>query len=173
MKSETVYHGRIIDVRRDVIAAEGGASYVREVVVHPGAVAIIPIIRLETVLLIHQYRYAIDKEIIEVPAGTLRPEETPESCARRELEEETGFRARTIEPLGKIYTSPGVLSEVIHLFVASGLEKSKQSLESDEALTLFEVPLTEAVEMARRGEIQDAKTICAILIAQEHLKTGP
>jgi ADP-ribose pyrophosphatase len=136
---------------------------IREVVEHPGAVAMLPVISRDRILLINQYRYPVGKWILEVPAGTLKDGESPDECALRELEEETGYKARTLKKLLTIYPSPGYSTESIHIYVASELEKSTQKLEEDEELTVIEMDVDEAIEeLMRRDEI-DGKTLLALL----------
>lgn len=132
---------------------------------HPGAAAVVPFLDEETVLLIRQYRFATGGELLEVPAGKLDPGEAPATCAVRELEEETGYRAGRVEALSSIWTSPGFTDEVIHLFVARDLERHVQRLEADEIIELVPMPFAEALELVRRGELRDAKSALALLLA--------
>jgi ADP-ribose pyrophosphatase len=117
------------------------------------------------VLLVRQYRYATGGFLLEVPAGKLDPDEAPESCAAREVEEETGFRPRRLDPLGFIWTTPGFTDERIWLFLARDLEATRQVLQHDEVLTVVRMPLPDAVERAVSGEIEDGKSVCALLRA--------
>ena len=162
LHSEIIASGRVFNVRRDRVA-DGRREYFRDVVVHRGAVAVIPLLGEEEVLLIRQYRYAVDDVLVEIPAGTLEEGEEPLSCVARELEEETGYVAERLEHLIDLYLAPGYSSELIRVFVASGLKKSRQSLEFDEDIEVFKASLGEVLEMIKRGEIRDAKTVSAIL----------
>jgi len=142
-----------------------------EMVRHPGASAVVPLLDDPgepdpRVLLIRQFRHAADDFIWEVPAGRLDPGESPEACARRELAEETGMRARAVEPLTTIYTTPGFTDERIHLFLARDLARGAHGHEADEVITeIAWMPLPDVLAMIRRGEIVDGKTICALHLA--------
>ncbi|MFQ5940440.1 MAG: NUDIX hydrolase [Nitrososphaerales archaeon] len=161
-ESEIVYNGKVISVRVDKILVNGRET-MREVVEHTGSVAILPLIG-NTVVMEKQYRYAIGKELYEIPAGTLEEGESPEECAERELIEETGYKAGRLEPLGQCYMTPGYCTEMIHFFIATGLEEVKShDMDADEQLTIVKMSIDDAVKMILNGEIQDAKTACAIL----------
>lgn len=144
-----------------------------EILRHPGAAAVLPVYRADerpggagpVVVLLRQYRYAAGGEIWEVPAGKLEEGEPPSACARRELEEEAGLRARELRPLTTIYTTPGFTDERIHLFLALGLEPGETGHETAEFIQPRELSLNEAVEMVRDGRLRDAKTVCALLHA--------
>jgi ADP-ribose pyrophosphatase len=144
----------------------------RDVVRHPGAVAILPILPDGRVVLVRQYREAIRDDLLEVPAGVLDvPGESAENAARRELAEETGLRVRSIEPLHRIHTSPGFVDEAIHLFVAD--VEGEPVGQAEEGITeVVQVPMEDAVGMVHRGEIPDAKTALCILLANERLSAG-
>ncbi|WKZ23376.1 MAG: NUDIX hydrolase [Candidatus Brocadiaceae baterium WH-1] len=162
-----VYSGKIIRVRKDEVILDDGKKVIREVVDHPGSAAIIPFISEDEIILIRQYRYAIDEMIYEVPAGTLDEGETSYTCAGRELEEETGYKASKIEPLITICPSPGILNENIHLFKATGLTKTKTDHKEDELIeNIIQVKLDEALKMVKKGIIRDAKTVCCILMGK-------
>lgn len=143
---------------------ETGRKQSREVVVHPGAVIILPLTDDGKVILIRNRRYAVDEVLLELPAGTLEGSEPPMNCAGRELLEETGYLAGKLEPLAAFYTSPGILSEKMHAFVATKLEKSIQALEEGEDIEVVPTPLGEALRMAAAGEIHDGKTIAVLLM---------
>jgi len=136
---------------------------------HPGAAAIVPVDSEAHVYLIRQFRHAAGGFIYEVPAGTLNPGESPEVCAARELIEEAGVRAGRLDRLGSIFTTPGFTDEVIHLFLARDLSPAEQNLDHDEVLSVVRVPLTRAIEMCLHGELRDAKSLCALLLAERHL----
>jgi ADP-ribose pyrophosphatase len=138
---------------------------------HPGAAAIVPLIAPGEILLIKQYRHALKQHIWEIPAGTLAPGEAEMDCARRELIEETGYAAEQWQKLGEITPVPGYSNERVHLFLASGLTAARQKLDADEVLAVHRMPLIRALDMITQGEIQDAKSICALLLAQK-LMTG-
>jgi len=135
---------------------------------HPGAAAVVPLTLSGAVILIHQYRHAVGKSIWEIPAGTLDPGETPLECAKRELIEETGFRAATFKKMGDIVPVPAWSDERIHIFVATDLTPAKQALDSDELLEVHEIQWKRALSMIDNGDISDAKTVAGILMAQRH-----
>ncbi|MCS7126555.1 MAG: NUDIX hydrolase [Aigarchaeota archaeon] len=160
-ESKIVYSGKIVKVRVDKIGDH--VDGIREVVEHPGAVAVLPITSNNKVILIRQYRYPLNKWVMEVPAGTIEVDESPEECALRELEEETGYRAGRLEKMLTIFPSPGYSTERIHVFLASNLEKMVQNLDEDEEIVLLEMDLDEAIsDLISSGEV-DGKTLLALL----------
>ena len=161
--SEQVYQGRAISLRRELVELPSGKRFYREVVEHSGASAIIPVTPDGKIVLVRQYRHPVGDYILEIPAGTLKPGEDPEICARRELEEETGYIADEFIHLLTIYPCPGYSSERLYIYLARGLRKGSQSLEIDEDLSVVELSIEEALEAIKRNEIRDAKTITAIL----------
>ena len=163
LHSERPFRGRMIDLSVDRVRLPNGAEAELEVVRHPGAAAVVPVTADGEVLLVRQYRYAVGGWLLEVPAGKLDPGEEPEACARRELEEETGWAAGTLEPLGFLWPTPGFADEKIWLFAARGLTRSRTNLQHDEVLSVVSMPLAEAVELASRGGIEDGKSIAALL----------
>ena len=167
-KSDRVYTGQILNLRVDQVEFDDGASTVREVVEHRGAAAIVPLLEDEVVL-VRQFRYATSSELLEIPAGTLEPREEPETCARRELEEETGFRCNELRKILECFVAPGYSTEKIHFYLATKLEQSNMMTEEDERIKLEIVPIAEAIEKIRTGEIRDAKTVCALYRAFEFL----
>lgn len=166
MSDETVrsiHRGRVVHlVVEDIVLPNGHAMQI-EIVKHPGASAIVALTDNDEVLLIRQYRHAAGGFIVEVPAGKLDGE-APEVCAARELEEEAGVTAASMQPLGSIFTTPGFSDEVIHLFLARGLRDAKQQLEADEVLTVERVPFDVALAQCARGEIRDAKSMCGLFL---------
>jgi ADP-ribose pyrophosphatase len=158
-----------IRVSRERIRLPNGREAELDIVRHPGASAVVPFEGDDDVLLIRQYRHAAGGEILEVPAGKLDPGDTPASCAARELEEEAGRRARRIEQLGWIFTTPGFTDEVIHLFAAFELETIPTRHEDDEVIEVLRVPLREAIDKVWRGEINDAKSALALLHAARRM----
>ena len=165
LASRTVFVGRRIEVRVDRLRLPGGAEHDFEMIHHPGAAAIVPLLGSGEVLMLRQYRYATGGWLLEIPAGTLEPGESPDECAARELQEETGYRAGALHPLGWIWTTPGFTDERIWLYLATALADGHQALERDELLTLERLPLARAVAMAAGGEIVDAKSVAALLRA--------
>lgn len=136
----------------------------QELVVHPGAVLILPLRGDDRVVMIHNYRYAAGSELLELPAGTLEPGEDPVACAARELEEEAGYQAGRIEPLCEFYTTPGFTDEFMHAFVATELKETAQRLEANEQIRVEIMRLSDALEATTDGRIVDAKTICALQV---------
>lgn len=168
MSERIVHRGRSITVVVEPVELPNGRSMELDLVRHPGAAAIVPFLSEERVLLIRQYRHAAGGTLWEVPAGKLDGD-TPEVCARRELEEEAGQRAGRLVPLGSILTSPGFTDEVIHLFAAFELEAVPQRLEEDEIIELVPMRLDDALELVFSGEMRDAKSALALLQAARQL----
>ena len=165
VSGELVYDGALLKVRCDRVRLPDGGEATREYIRHPGAVAIVPLFEDGTVLLERQFRYPHRRTFIEVPAGKLDPGEPPEQCARRELQEETGYRAGRIVRTGEILTAPGFTDERIHLFCAYDLIAGAAAPEPNENLELHEVTLERALEMIAGGEIVDAKSIVGLFHA--------
>lgn len=172
MQSKNIYKGKIITLNIDTVMLPNGATVDLEMVRHPGAAAIVPLKDDGTVVLIRQFRHAAGGFIYEIPAGKLHPGEDPKACAARELEEEIGYRAGTLELLSSIFTAPGFTDEVIHLYKATGLTKGRQQLDRDEVLEIIEVPLLEALAMIQCGSIRDAKTMVGLLSVCSGWGTG-
>lgn len=164
LSSETIYKGKIFDIRIDEIR-EGDVEYKREIVVHKGSAVVIPVFADGTVALVRQYRHAAGKYLLEICAGTLESGEDPEIGARRELEEEIGVTAAKIEKLCEFYVSPGFLTEKMHLYLATELTETSQNLEADEVLKVERYSFPQAFEMIQKGEIEDAKTIVGITMS--------
>jgi ADP-ribose pyrophosphatase len=164
IKSETVFHGKVFDVRVDEIEYnETGNKNFRQVAVHPGGAVIVPVTDKGKIILITQYRYPQDEVVLELPAGKLEEGEDPLICAARELSEETGCNAKEIKKLGKIFTTPGFCSEVLHIYLAKGLISGNHAREEgEEDIKLIELTLDEIDNKIRSGEIVDAKTISGI-----------
>ena len=168
-----VYSGRLLKLHVDTVKLPNGRETTREIVEHPGAVAIIPILGNKKLLVVKQYRTAAHKHLMEIPAGTLEPGEAPLSCARRELIEETGYAARRIKKLFSCYLAPGYSTEKIYFFLASQLVPTKPKQAEDESITVQAMDLHEALKAIDRGRIQDAKTICALYYLATHEKRQP
>lgn len=160
LQSELIYGGRRLRLHRDEVELPGGKRTFREVVIHPGAAAVVPVTKEGDVFLVKQFRYAVGSELYEIPAGTIERGEGPEQCAVRELREEAGLIARRIEKLGQFYTSPGVMNEVMHLYKATNLIIAEKKPE--EGMSVVRMRLSQAIDKIRTGEIIDAKTICGI-----------
>ncbi len=160
-----VFSGKIVDVYHDKVILPDGREAVREVCEHPGAVAILALDG-EDMLFVRQYRHAVLAELLEVPAGKLEKGEDPEQAARRELREETGFACSELIHLGVLCPSPGILSEVIHLYFARGLTFVGEQFDEDEFLSTVRIPRETFIEMLLHNEIVDAKSICSVNIAR-------
>ena len=164
-----IWNGRIVRLSVDRVRLPNGHEAELENIRHPGAAAVVPVDDAGNVLLVRQYRYAAGGYLLEVPAGKLDPGESPERCAAREIEEETGYHAGRLEALGRILTTPGFTDEAIWLFLATELTSSRQALQADEVLTVERLPLDEAVRLATDAAIEDAKSVCALLRASARL----
>jgi ADP-ribose pyrophosphatase len=164
MARTIVHRGRKIQVAVDVSPGPRGGTIQRDVVLHPGAVAILPVADDGRVCLLRNHRFILDEVLWEIPAGTLEPGEPIENAAVRELAEETGYTATSWQKLAEFYPSPGVLSEKTHLFVARGLTPGPMRLEEDEQLEPVLVPRDEALGWVLDGTIRDAKTLVALLL---------
>jgi len=160
---ETVFTSRIFKVVKKIVTGRSGQPLERYVVVHPGAVAVLPVLDDGRFVLVKQHRVAVDVPLIEIPAGTLEPGEEPQVTAYRELIEETGYTAGILTPTLKFYTSPGMLKEAMHLFVAEKLVPGPTNLEDGEQIDTLLVEPEQALNMIASGEIMDAKTIVALL----------
>jgi len=166
-----IHDGRVVHLSLDRVALPNGRTVELEHIQHQGAVAVVPVDGDGNVLLIRQYRWSAGGYIIEVPAGKLDPGESPETCAVRELEEETGYRPGALTPLGWIFTTPGFTDEKIWLYLATELQEGTQDLQQDEVLTVERVPLAEAIGRAASGAIHDGKSVCALLRAAHLLES--
>ena len=163
LSSRLIHQGRNFDFLVDEVELPNGHVTQRDIVRHPGAVAIVPLLGDGRVALIRQYRYATGKTLLEIPAGTLEQGEPPLECAARELREETGYEAKELEPLLSCFMVPGYSDEVIHFFVARGLSVVGDDPEIDEAITLELHSLEEVRRMIEENVIEDAKTVVGIL----------
>jgi ADP-ribose diphosphatase len=168
--SKKIYEGRVIKVSVDTVDLPNGVRLPLEIVRHPGGAAAVAVDTDNRVCLLRQYRYAAGGYIHELPAGKLEPDEAPEITVRRELAEEAALSARRWESLGAYFSSPGVFTEVIHLYLATDLVPATAAPDTDEIFQVEWWPLEEAVAKARGGELTDAKTIIGILRAASHLK---
>lgn len=177
ISTERRYNGRVINLDVDTVGFPDGSSGQLEMVRHPGASAVVPFVDDQRdpdprILLLRQFRHAANGFIWEIPAGRLDPGESPETCAKRELAEETGMRASRIERLTTFYTTPGFTDERIHLFAAGGLEKGEHRREHDEFMEVHPVRWSEALAMVERGDIVDGKTLLALLYAKAFRTVG-
>jgi len=168
LSTEKIFSGKIISLQVEEVELPNGKTSKREIIKHPGAVAVIAVTDDEKIVMVEQYRKALERNIIEIPAGKLEKGEKPEVCAIRELEEETGYECKNIEWLISFYTSPGFADELVHLYVATGLTKKPDAagLDEDEFVNLVEVSLDEALELMKEQKIYDAKTAFAVQYLQ-------
>lgn len=159
---ENIFNGKVISLNVHTVVLENGHESTREVINHPGGVAVVAFKDKDTILLVEQYRKPIEISLLELPAGKLEYGEDPETCGIRELEEETGYKAKNFTYIGKIVTSPGFCDEYIYLYKAEDLFQGNMNLDEDEFLNVKEMKLEEVKEKILNGKIIDAKTICAI-----------
>lgn len=160
-----IYRGKVVHLFVETVTLPNGHTTTLEVIHHPGAAAVVPFFPDGTILMVRQYRHAAGGYLLEIPAGKLDPGEAPEACALRETEEEVGHRAGRLEKLGAILTTPGFTDEIIHLYAGYDLLPTRSATEPDEDLTVLRLPFAEALGRVERGEIQDAKTMAALLLA--------
>ena len=170
LRCEEIYRGKIIYVHKDRVSLPDGSEASREIVEHSGGVAVIPVDEDGTVWCVRQYRYAFAEHMLEVPAGKLEPGEDPLTCAVRELSEETGLTAEKLTYLGPLYPSPGYCREILHLFLATGLQRGSAHLDNGEFLDVELHSLSEMTEMVMNNELADAKTAMAVLKAKHELE---
>ncbi len=161
-QDQLVYAGSLFNVTVRRCVDEAGRAFRREIVRHPGAVMIVPLLDDERVVMIRNYREAVEADLWELPAGKLEPGEPPEAAAARELLEETGYRAGRLDKLTEFYTSPGFADELMHAFVATDLTPDQQRLEPGERITVEIMHVSQALNMIREGEIRDGKTIAGL-----------
>lgn len=156
-------------VERDRLREENGFEIVREIIRHTGGAGCLPLFSDGRVALVKQYRHPARQELLEIPAGKIEAGESPMECAAREIEQEIGFRAGRIELLADFYSTPGFCEERLYVYLATELTPAEQNLDHDEFVEVVYIPLAEAVAMAERNEIEDSKTIIALLLAQRRI----
>ncbi|MCM2531757.1 NUDIX hydrolase [Neobacillus pocheonensis] len=168
LHSEEIFSGKVISLHVQDVELPNGKQSKREIIKHPGAVAILAVTDENKIVMVEQYRKALERTIVEIPAGKLEKGEQPEVCARRELEEETGYVCENLELLTSFYTSPGFADEIVHVYLAKGLSKKENSaaLDEDEFVNLEELTLTEAMKYVEDQKIYDAKTAFAVQYLQ-------
>lgn len=168
ISTQQIFSGRVISLQVDEVQLPNGKQSKREIVKHPGAVAVIAVTPENKIVMVEQYRKALERTIVEIPAGKLEKGEDPKICAMRELEEETSYQCEKLEWLTSFYTSPGFADEIIHVYMATGLSKKQTaaSLDEDEFVELLEVSLEEALQLVKEQRIFDAKTVYAVQYMQ-------
>ena len=170
LSSKIIFQGRLLDVRKDEVELPNGKTSTREWINHPGAVCCIPILPDGKIALIRQYRYPVQSEMIELPAGKLNKGEKPELCALRELEEEIGYQSKKLTFLTHIHPAVGFANEKMWLYLAEKLVKTERNLDTDEFLELIPISLDDAVEMVWNRRITDVKTIIGLLWVDRHYR---
>jgi ADP-ribose pyrophosphatase len=170
IKSEPLFKGRAFAIRRDLVKTPDGRETKFDIVEHGGSVVIIPVDENGNLLFVRQYRHAAGRDLLELPAGTRDGDEPFEVCAAREIREETGFAAGTLEKVGEFFLAPGYSTEFMAVFIATGLSHSPLAADADEFLQVEKIPLKHALEMASRGEVPDAKSLAALFLASKHLE---
>lgn len=168
INTEKIFSGKVISLQVEDVELPNGKMAKREIIKHPGAVAVLALTDDDKIVMVEQYRKALAKTIVEIPAGKLELGEDPATCAKRELEEETGYGCKEMEWLISFYTSPGFADELIHLYLAKGLEKKENAapLDEDEFVNLLELSLEEAEQYMKEQKIHDAKTAYAVQYLQ-------
>jgi ADP-ribose pyrophosphatase len=166
---ETPYKGRAFEVRVEQVEIRPGKSVRLDIVQHANAVTILPLDAEDNVWFVRQYRHPAREVLLELPAGTLEPGEDPAPAANRELQEEIGMRAADLAEIATFYLAPGYSTELMHVFLATGLSPSKLEPDEDEMITVEKIPVAQAAALARRGELRDSKSLVAILLAAHRL----
>jgi nudix-type nucleoside diphosphatase (YffH/AdpP family) len=170
IKSEVLLQGRTFKVRRDTLKTPAGRETRLEIIDHGGSVAVLPIDEENHLLFVRQYRHAAGSDLLELPAGTRDEEEPFEQCAAREIREETGMEAGKLQKIGEFYLAPGYSTEFMAVFLATDLKENPLQADDDEFLQVERIPLKKAFEMAEHGEIPDAKSLAALLLARPYLE---
>lgn len=169
IKSEIMYPGRAFTIRRDHLLLPDGRTTKYDIVEHVGSVVLIPVDADGNVLFVDQYRHAAGLHLLELPAGTLDEGEAPEACAHREMREETGMAAGKLEYLGGFYLAPGYSTEYMHVYLGTELYHDPLEADADEFLKVEAIPIVKAMEMAEKGDLPDAKSLAAFLLARSAL----
>ncbi len=170
IKSETILQGRAFKIRRDYLKTPDGQETRLEIIEHGGSVVIVPIDPEGNILFVRQYRHATGQDMLELPAGTRDGDEPYEACAAREIREETGMEAAKLEKVGEFYLAPGYSTEFMAVFLATDLKQNPLDADEDEFLSVEKIPLQKAMEMLESGDVKDAKSLAAFLLAKSHLE---
>jgi ADP-ribose diphosphatase len=170
IKSEPLLQGRTFKIRRDTLKTPDGKETKLEIVEHGGSVVVIPVDKDRNMWFVRQYRHAAGKELLELPAGTRDGDEPYEECAAREIREETGMEAGTLRQLGSFYLAPGYSTEFMGVFLATDLKHNPLDPDADEFLSVEKIPVKQAFEISERGEVLDAKSLAALLLARPYLE---
>jgi ADP-ribose pyrophosphatase len=169
IKSRAIFEGKVVNLHVDTVMLDDGQTYEREIIQHPGAVALVPIDEGGNVLLVRQYRAGAKRELLELPAGGLEPGEARDDCARRELQEEIGFYPEELEELGHFQVAASYTTEVITIYLAGKLRPSRLQPDQDERITTVRMPFPEALQAALSNQIDDSKTLIGLTWAARHL----
>lgn len=169
LRSDTLLKGRAFLIRRDTLKTPDGHETKFDIIEHGGSVIIVPVDVAGNLLFVRQYRHAAGKDLLELPAGTLEEGEDPAICAAREIREETGFAADRIEKIGDFFLAPGYSTEFMHVYLAQELRYDPLEADADEFLSVETIPFAQAIQMAERGEMPDAKSLAALFLAKPHL----
>jgi ADP-ribose pyrophosphatase len=169
LRSETLLQGRAFKIRRDYLKTPDGRETKFEIIEHGGSVVIVPIDQEGDMLFVRQYRHAAGMDLLELPAGTRDGDEPFEDCAAREIREETGMEAGTLQKVGEFFLAPGYSTEFMVVFLATDLKHNPLEADDDEFLVVEKIPLKKAIDMAERGEVPDAKSMAALLLARPFL----
>ena len=168
IESETLLQGRAFNVKRDTLKTPDGRETKLDIVEHTGSVVLLPIDDEGNLLFVRQYRHAVGEDLLELPAGTCDGDEPFEHCAAREIREETGLEAGNLQKLGEFYLVPGYSTELMAVFLATNLKENPLQADEDEFLQVEKIPFKQAIDLAERGGIQDAKSLAALLLARSH-----
>jgi ADP-ribose pyrophosphatase len=169
LSTETIFEGRVFDLQVKSVRLPDGSLSKRDIIQHPGAVAVVPLLNNERVILVRQFRSALESILWEIPAGTLEPGEEPLIAAERELREEIGYHPDNLIPLGGIHVAPGYSTEYIHIYLSTELSPAESDADVDEFIEKHEMPLAEALNLLTSGQITDAKTIAGLLLTEQYL----
>lgn len=170
IKSEVLLEGRAFNVKRDTLKTPEGRETKLDIVDHCGSVVILPVDDSGNLFFVRQYRHAVGEDLLELPAGTRNEDEPFEQCAAREIREETGMQAGKLQMLGEFYLVPGYGTELMAAFLATELRENPLQPDEDEFLNVEKIPIRQAIQMAERGEIRDAKSLTALLLARSHME---
>lgn len=169
LHSALIFTGRVFALRQDQVRLPDGKQISLDVVVHRGAAVLLPVDEQGRLWMVRQYRHAVQRDLLELPAGTLDAGEDPLTCAHREIREEIGMSADRIESIGGFFPAPGYSTEYLYIYLASGLKPGALETDADEFLSVEQIPVAQVYQMAESGQIDDAKTLAALLLARPHL----
>jgi len=172
LSSQTVFSGRALKLRIDTVETADGRESTREIIEHSECIVIVAVDQNDNILLVRQYRKAVEKELLELPAGGIDPGEDSETAVRREMQEETGYLPGSVKKLGSFYSTPGYCTEYLHLYLATELTPSRLYAEDTAGITLVRVPFKDIPDLLTSGKIEDAKSIAGLYMYLAHRKTG-